>query len=572
MSLSKNARAWVEQALASMSLEEKVGQMLIVDFAAVFTNREHANWQRMIHMIREQHIGGFILAGGSLYSVALLTNELQGLSKWPLLVNADMETGATFLQPWLRARGRAPDLPVFLPGGGTAFPSLMAIGATRSDEFAYEIGRLTAREARAIGIHWTNAPVLDINNNPRNPIINTRSFGEDPELVARLGAAFVAGTQASGVLATMKHFPGHGDTDSDTHIELPVLNLDAKRLHAVELLPFKAAIKAGARAVMTAHIAYPKIDASGRPATLSHKVVSELLRQELAFDGIVATDAFTMQGIADHYDPAEAAVMAAQAGVDALLIPVDTAKTHRRLVQAVRQGELPLQAVETAARRLLTMKAELGLHEQRMVEVTGIADVVNTPSAQQFAENVAGAAITLLEDDGATLPLPENRPLKIVAGIISNSAAGNEGEHLAEHLGARRHAITSYRLGADMNEFLLSQAMAQCREADVVMFELHLTVGAWKGALRLPPQALQFLQAAREARKPVIAISFGDPYMFEYLPPMSASLCAYGGGRLMERAVALALFGDKAIRGKLPVTIAGRFAFGHGLERARRAV
>ncbi|RIK69512.1 hypothetical protein DCC62_23795, partial [candidate division KSB1 bacterium] len=258
MPLSTNAQTWVEQALATMSLEEKVGQMLIVDFAAIFTNREHENWQRITRLIREQHIGGFILAGGSLYSIAMLTNELQGLSKWPLLVNADMETGATFFQPWQRARGRAPDLPAFLPGGGTAFPPLMAIGATRSDEFAYEIGRLTALEARALGIHWTNAPVLDINNNPRNPIINTRSFGEDPELVARLGAAFVAGTQASGVLATMKHFPGHGDTDSDTHIELPVLNLEAERLHAVELLPFKAAIKAGARAVMTAHIAFPQ--------------------------------------------------------------------------------------------------------------------------------------------------------------------------------------------------------------------------------------------------------------------------------------------------------------------------
>lgn len=568
MTLSSNAHTWVEQALATMSLEEKVGQMLIVDFAAIFTNREHENWQRITRLIREQHIGGFILAGGSLHSIALLTNELQGLSKWPLLVNADMETGATFFQPWRRARGRAPDLPAFLSGGGTAFPPLMAIGATRSDEFAYEIGRLTALEARAIGIHWTNAPVLDINNNPRNPIINTRSFGEDPELVARLGAAFVAGTQASGVLATIKHFPGHGDTDSDTHIELPVLNLETNRLHAVELLPFKAAIKAGAKAAMTAHIAFPRFDASGRPATLSRKVVSELLRQELAFDGIVATDAFTMQGIADHFDPAEAAIMAAQAGVDALLIPVDTPKTHRRLVQAVRSGELPLQAVETAARRLLTMKAGLGLHELRIVDVNRIADLVNTPAAQQFAQNVASAAITLLEDDGAILPLPSDRPLKIVAGIISNSAAGNEGEHLAEQLAARTHEVASYLLSAGMSEALLAQALVQCREAEVVMFELHLTVGAWKGALRLPPQALQFLQAAREAHKPLIAISFGDPYMFEYLPPMSVSLCAYGGGRLMERAAALALLGDTAIQGKLPVTIPGRFAFGHGLQRA----
>lgn len=567
MSSQTSSQQWIEQSLAAMSIPELVGQMLVADFAAVFTHRAHENFQRLERILREQHVGGIILAGGNVLDIALLTNELQQLSKLPLLVNADLETGLQFFwRPWLRVRGRAPDMPAFLPGGGTAMPCMMAIGATRSAEHAYDAGRITALEARAMGIHWTNSPVLDVNNNPRNPIINTRSFGEDPQLVARLGAAYVQGCQSEGVIATVKHFPGHGDTSQDTHMQLPVMNFDETRLHAMELIPFKAAIGAGAKAVMTAHIALPQIDASKRPATLSRKIITELLREQLGFNGLVVTDAFTMQGITDHYGQEEAAVLAAQAGADMLLIPADTAKVHQRLVQAVTNGEVAREQIHAAVRRILTAKAELNLHVSRRVSFENIMTTVGAPESHNIAEKISAEALTLLEHDGRALPLRAQPPKKIFALVISNALQQGDGAHLHECLSRYGHQIDMLSFLHEPTPAALERALSQCREAELVLVTMYLSVGAWKGAMRIPALAYDFMNTAQAMHKPMLAVSFGDPYVFEHLPPMSASLCAYNGGRMMEGLVARALMGELDMHGKLPVTIPHRFVFGAGLE------
>jgi len=563
----KDNSPWVEQTLAAMSIPELVGQMLVADFAAVFTHHEHENFQRIVRLIREQHVGGLILAGGNVFDIAILTNELQQLAKLPLLVNADLETGLQFFwRPWQRVRGRAPDLPAFLPGGGTAFPCMMAIGATRSEEHAYAAGRVTALEARALGIHWTNSPVLDVNNNPRNPIINTRSFGEDPQLVARLGAAYVRGCQSAGVIATLKHFPGHGDTSQDTHMQLPVMHFEEARLHALELVPFQAAITAGAKAVMTAHIALPQLDTTNRPATLSRKIVTELLRERLGFRGLVVTDALTMQGITDHYGYEEAAVLAAQAGADMLLIPPDTAKVHRRLVAAVEKGEIALTQIQSAARRILAAKADLGLHEERQVALEKIMAVVGAPASQQIAEKISAEALTLLEKDNEAFPLQRRRPQKIFTLVLSNALQPGDGIHLQERLRAYGHEVEIFSLAQEPTAAALEHALTQCRAADLLLVTMFLSVGAWKGALRIPPLAYEFMNVAQALNQPMFAVSFGDPYVFEHLPRTAASLCAYNGGRTMEGLVARALMGELHLHGKLPVTIPGRFAFGEGLE------
>ncbi len=567
MSSAHNSKSWVEQALAAMTLPELVGQMLVADFAAVFTHREHENFQRIARLIREQHVGGLILAGGNVFDIAILTNELQSLSKLPLLVNADLETGLKFFwRPWQRVRGRAPDLPEFLPGGGTDFPCLMAIGATRREEYAYEAGRITALEARALGIHWTNSPVLDVNNNPRNPIINTRSFGEDPQLVARLGAAYVRGCQSEGVIATLKHFPGHGDTSQDTHMQLPVMHFDEARLHATELVPFKAAIAAGAKAVMTAHLALPQLEATNRPATLSRKIITELLREQLGFNGLVVTDALTMQGITDHYGYEEAAVLAAQAGADMLLIPPDTAKVHRRLVAAAEKGEIALEQIQAAVRRVLLAKADLGLHEERRVELEKIMTVVGAPASQQISEKISAEALTLLENDNKAFPLQPQRPKRIFILVISNALQPGDGIYLQERLCTYGHEVETFSLAQEPTAAALEHALTHCRAAELLLVTMYLSVGAWKGALRIPPLAYEFMNTAQALNKPVLAVSFGDPYVFEHLPAMSASLCAYNGGRTMEGLVARALNGELHIHGKLPVTIPGRFAFGEGID------
>jgi len=567
MTAFSNAQSWVEQTLAAMSIPELVGQMLVADFAAVFTHREHENFQRIARIMREHHVGGIILAGGNVFDIAIITNELQRLSKLPLLVNADLETGLKFFwRPWQRVRGRAPDLPAFLPGGGTDFPCMMAIGATRNEEYAYEAGRITALEARAIGIHWINAPVLDVNNNPANPIINTRSFGEDPHMVGRLGAAYVRGCQSENVIATAKHFPGHGDTSQDTHMQLPMMPFDEARLLELELVSFKAAIAAGVKAVMTAHIALPQIDPSNRPATLSRKIITELLRERLGFNGLVATDALTMQGVADHYGHEEAAVLAAQAGADLLLIPPNTAKVHKRLVAAVENGEIALAQIQAAVRRILSAKAELGLHEERVVAVEKIMTAVGAPAAQQISEKISAEAITLLENDGKAFPLHRQQPKKIFALVISNALQAGDGLYLQERLSAYGHHFETLSFLQEPTAATLERALQQCREADLLLVTMYLSVGGWKGALRIPPSAFELINAALATNKPILAVSFGDPYVFEHLLAMSASLCAYNGGRTMEGLVTRALHGELHIHGKLPVTIPGRFAFGAGLE------
>jgi beta-N-acetylhexosaminidase len=408
--------------------------------------------------------------------------------------------------------------------------------------------------------------VLDVNNNPANPIINTRSFGEDPQLVARLGAAYVRGCQSAGVIATLKHFPGHGDTSQDTHVYLPALHFDEARLHATELVPFKAAIGAGAKAVMTAHIALPQIEATNRPATLSRKIITEFLREQLGFNGLVVTDAFTMQGITDHYGQEEAAVLAAQAGADMLLIPADTAQVHRRLVQAVANGEVAREQIHAAVRRILTAKAELNLHVSRLVPLEKIMRLIGAPESQNIAEKISAEALTLLEHDGRTLPLRPQPPKRIFALVISNALQPGDGAYLQECLGNRGHQVEALSFLHEPAPAALARAHEQCREAELVLVAMYLSVGAWKGALRIPAVAYDFMNAAQAKRKPMLAVSFGDPYVFEHLPAMSASLCAYNGGRTMEGLVARALAGELRLHGKLPVTIPGRFPFGAGLE------
>ena len=309
----------MDSTLASLSIEERVGQLFVVEFVGLYTHENDQAYRYAVDMVTRIHAGSLILGGGTILDIATVTNKLQTLAKVPLLINGDFEAGAAHGSYWRLSRGWTDRLPRLIPGGGTQFISQMGIGATRNPQYAYELGRITAREARAIGVQWSNSPVADVNSNAENPVINTRSYGEDPAAVAEMVGAYVRGAQDAGMIATLKHFPGHGDTRDDSHMRLPVLPFDRERLNSVEFVPFKAGIAAGAKAVMTSHLALPRIDPSGKPATLSAPVLTGLLRKELGFDGIVVTDGMRMQGITDQYGSAEASVLAIEAGADAVL-------------------------------------------------------------------------------------------------------------------------------------------------------------------------------------------------------------------------------------------------------------
>lgn len=560
-------QAWVEKTLAAMSLEEKVGQLFVADLVALYSHQQSPNFRYAKEMVQRYHVGSFILGGGTLTDIALMTNALQRAAKIPLLINADLESGLTYHLPWWWTRGRMPEVPRFVSGGGTGFPSMMAFGATGDPQLAYEFGLAMAREARAVGIHWTNSPVADVNSNPDNPIINTRSFGEDPAQVAKFVAACVRGLREGGMIATLKHFPGHGDTEHDTHMGLPVLPFDARRLAALELVPFRAGIAAGAKAVMTAHLALPQLDPSGRPATLSAPILTGLLRQQLGFQGIIITDSMVMQGITDHYGAAESAVLAFEAGADVFLISANFDDSFNSVLHAVQSGRLTRARLEESVRRVLRVKSWLGLDRSRVVEIEKISEIVAAPATEALADRISNAAVTLLRNQGDLLPLPATARLKIIA--VSDEPNAECGRELQRQLASRLAAVSLVRLSNESPRELV-QAAAQAEAAEVIVLGIYLSIGAWKGKTGFSPALQELLAGAATLPQPVITVAFGDPYVLAKLPATAMILTPYNGARIGEAAIARALTGEINLTGRLPVTIPGRYKIGEGLQLRSR--
>jgi beta-N-acetylhexosaminidase len=366
-----DAGRWVDSVLASMTLREKAAQLVWPQIFGEYTAENAPNWLRIQRLVTEQKVGGFIMSVGSPLDIATRINALQRASKLPLLFGADFETGAGF-------RVRAG---YFVPnaidlGGATVLPLQMALGAADDTALAYEAGRVTAREGRALGLHLSFGPVLDVNNNPANPVIGARSFGEDPKLAARLGAAFVRGVQDNGMLATGKHFPGHGDTETNSHLALSEVRASRARLDTVELVPFRAAIDAGVGAIMTYHGILPALDSSGVPATLSPLVLTGLLRQSMHYTGLLITDAMDMAGVVAQFGAQESAKRAIAAGADVLLMPADVAGTIDAVVAGVREGRYDAARLDASVRHVLRLKRMFSLDRNRFVSLDSVRIIV----------------------------------------------------------------------------------------------------------------------------------------------------------------------------------------------------
>jgi beta-N-acetylhexosaminidase len=555
---------WVDSTLATMTLEEKVGQLFVADLVAVYSNRGSANFQLALEWVRKYHVGGFVLAGGIVTDIALMTNALQCESRIPLIINADLEGGLWFNHPYRWQRGRAPELPRFIGGGGTSLPSLMAIGATGNARYAYEVGRITGEEARAVGIHWTNSPVADVNINPNNPIINTRSFGENPNEVARLVEAYVRGAQSAGLMATVKHFPGHGDTQEDTHMQLPMLPFDRARLDSVEFVPFEAGIRAGVKAVMTAHIALPKIDPVKRPSTLSPVMMTEILRGSLGFNGVVVTDGMTMQGVTDNNTPDEAAIKAIEAGVDVVLVPEDLSRAFDGVLRAVKSGRISLERVDQSVRRLLEAKMWLGLGQQRLVNVEEISNVVGSPKAEVIADSMFRDAVTVLRNEGHLLPLKKKARVHIVS--ITDEPDLFAGEALGDAVRSGVQSVTISRLWNGSSKETVDRNAMELGNADVIVLGVYVSIGAWKGENKFSADLQDFFKTLARSKKPIITVAFGDPYVLGRIPLSDGVIAAYAGLPKSEEAVGRALLGMSEVIGQLPVTIPGRYKRGDGIH------
>jgi beta-N-acetylhexosaminidase len=537
----------IDSLLETLSLREQIGQLVFPWQLGDFSAEDGAPLADLLTAVDSIGIGGLVISIGSPLDVAAKLNILQRRSRVPLLVTADLEYGSG-----MRLQG------------GTAFPPPMAIGATDRELDAYELGRVTALEARAVGIHLTFSPVADVNNNPANPIINTRSFGEDPRAVGRLAAAYVRGASEHGLYTTAKHFPGHGDTGTDSHISVPVVPGCWDRLDTLELVPFRAAIAAGVTAVMTAHVALPCLEpVNPVPATLSPAVMTGILRDSLGFGGLVVTDALVMGAIVERFGPGESAVLAFLAGSDLLLMPADLRAAVDAMVDAVERGRIPRERIERSVRRVLALKAGAGLFDRRLVSLDAVPRVVGQRAFQDLADDIARRAVTLVERG----PVDAFRARRARTAVITyaeetNLSLGNE---LLRSLRAAGESVPTFRLYPASGPSSYDSARVVIRGADRVVFASSVRPIAWRGHVALPDSLARLIQGTATER-PTMVVSFGSPYLLAQLPAFPGGyLVAWGANLAAERAAADALTGRGPIGGRLPISLDPQRPRGSGI-------
>src|SRR5215472_2156958 len=558
-SLTPEQQEWVETTLRQMTLEEKVGQLLLTTYHGSFIARDSDTYSRMMHDIDDLHVGGFItITHGSplgivkdqAYPTAVLANQLQSKSKYPLLIGADYERGTA---------QRVDE--------GTSFPTAMAVAAGGDSKDAYTMGKITALEARAVGVQWVYAPVCDVNNNPNNPIINTRSFGENPSRVSDFVTEFIRGVQENGAMATAKHFPGHGDTATDSHIDLPIIQASRERMETLELVPFRAAIAAGVGSIMTGHLNVPAFEPDPAvPATLSPNILTDLLRKQLKFEGLVITDALDMGGITVRYAPGEAAVRAFLAGADALLMPPVPDAAYEGLLSAAQSGRIPSDRLDASLRRLLQAKAHLGLSQDRLVDISTLNEKFGRTDWQQTAQEISDRGITLLRDTQHLLPLDGTKPTRALLVALYADPEPYPGADLEPQLRARLDSLVSLR--ADTKVVRADTLKLPPPDSyDLAILALFVRVSDRKGDIDVPAEQLPLINQIYKSGKPVVTLGLGSPYLIERFPQAGTWLSAFGISDVAQISLAHALFGETPVRGHLPVTIPGvDMKAGYGIE------
>jgi len=577
--LSPEGRRWAERTLKKLSLEEKVGQMLNIRYYTDFQNFTGDAYLQFRDQMQKYHIGSVVLTvhvdGPALLKnppleVAAVANQLQRDSTLPLLIAADFERGLA---------SRISSTP--------EFPDAMAFGATGNLAYAERFGAITAEEARAIGIHWDFSPVADVNSNPNNPIINTRSFGEDPAAVSDDVAAFIKGARAHGMLTTAKHFPGHGDTGTDSHLGVARVGGDLARLQSVELKPFAKAIDAGVDSVMVAHLAVPALESDpNKVATISTSVVNGVLRGQLGFKNLVVTDALDMRGLTTLYPPekgsptAKAAVDAVKAGNDVILWPTDIDGAFNGIIAAVRQGEITEARIDDSVRRILEMKASVGLDKARLVDLDRVSYLLDKPEDMRFAQQVADDAVTLVRDNGKVLPLAQMRPpraeaeifqaqvtpaVHVVTIILTDSVRGVTGRGFEMALKARRADATVFYVDNNFAIPLSTGILQAVKDAEKVVVAAYITPlpakqvmvnGKLVNTVGLEQASGQLLSQVLDlAADKTVLVALGSPYLAQNYPAVQNYLCTFSNAATSELSAAKVLFGELAPHGRLPVTL-----------------
>jgi beta-N-acetylhexosaminidase len=565
---------WAEKTLKNLSLEEKVGQLFMIRMRVELLHETSPSYFELRNSIRKYHIGSLAMSAPPQgrardsrrrQEVVTQLNHVQEESKLPLLVAGDFERGV---------------LPAHL-FGTTVFPHAMAFGAAGNLAYAEEFGRITAQESRALGVHWNLFPVADVNSNPANPIIGTRAFGANPEQVGELVAAYIRGARANGMLTTAKHFPGHGNTATDSHVAVPVVNDDLEHLQAVDLPPFQKAIGAGVDAVMTAHVRVLALDPDpGRVATTSPAIMTGLLKNQLGFKGIVVTDALDMAGLVGLYakNPGRVAVDAFKAGSDVLTEPYNLDACYRAMLEAVRSGEIAQERLDASVLKILEAKASLGLEKNRAVDVGAISRLVGSPESIATGQRISDAAITLVRDNGKVLPLREGRSdkrLRVVSQakaqpgllviILCDNRRAEDGRVLERQIRKRapdaRVVYVDPRVAAARSDEVLNAA-DRAQQLVVAVYVVpsaartRTVARGQKNSASLPDSTAKLLSGilARATEKTAV-LAMGTPYLTEDFPTIQNYICTFSNATVSEISAAKALFGEIPIPGHLPVNL-----------------
>jgi beta-N-acetylhexosaminidase len=580
--LDGGGEKWAEKTLRKLSPEEKVGQLFMVWARAQFLNNDSDTLAQLRDTMNKYHVGGFamtvpvdgpFLIKSEPYEAAMLLNHLQEDSKLPLLLAADFERGLSMRL-----------------NGPTIFPHAMAFGAAGKLENAENFGRITAQEARAIGIHWNFFPVADVNSNPVNPVINTRSFGEDPQQVGQLVAAYIKGAHDAGMLTTAKHFPGHGDTASDSHLGVASVNGDRTHLNTIELPPFQKAIDSGVDSIMVAHVTVPALEPDpNRVATTSTLVVTDLLQNQMKFNGIVTTDALDMGGLTRLYarDVGRAAVEAFKAGNDMLLIPADLEASYQAMLKAVTSGEIPQARLDASVLKLLKAKASLGLNKAKLVDVANVGKEVGKTQNALMGQQVADDAVTLVRENGKVLPLkavgtmPGGLPYmttvethnRLVVIVFSEDVRMSAGRVFDGQVRARVPDANVIYVDPRIAEGMTPEILKAADEAQMVVAAVYATPtpGSRKNSVAVADATGTLLnQLLEHAAGKTVVFAMGNPYVVADFPKIDNYLCTFSNETVSEISAVKALFGEIPVHGHLPVSIPNVAQRGAGIERQAR--
>lgn len=540
-----------EEIVREMSLREKIGQLFFVRARGYFKNEHTEEYKELAKKIDDFKVGGIIFFDGTVYGQAVLTNDLQQKSTVPLWITQDMEFGAA-----MRIEGT------------TRITPAMGIAASGNANNAYWAGKITAQEAKILGVNQIFAPVLDVNNNPKNPVINIRSFSGDPGIVADFGTRFIDGVSSEDVISTAKHFPGHGDTDTDSHYRLPVINADYARLDSIELVPFKAAIQKNVGSVMSAHINFPKIGSTpGRPSTLDRSILNRILVDSLGFNGMIVTDGLEMSGISSHYSPGEAVVLALQAGADIMLLTPDELEAIEKVEEAVRSGRLSEQRIDNSVRKLIRWKKQAGLFEDASVKIDQLNKVVSSPQNKYLADQIARESITMLKNESNIIPINPRRFPRILVLSVANDNSGNTGRYLARQMRQYHPAVRFEVFDDRTNDEEERSILRDARWADLIVLGSYINVDS-QDEKQFSDRQMEFLNKL-STRTPKILLTFDNPYAVQDLPNTEVQIIAWDDTDQQIANTVPALLGKSAISSKLPIEIPGMYELGHGLSQPR---